>query len=414
MRKVMGRTKGFVATVAALALSMSLVGCGDTESAADDTIKVGFMSDQSGDNALTCNVAAFELAISEINEAGGVLGKQLEPVIVDGQGDTQLYQSLAKELILEEECDVVFQDGTSANRESIRSIFEENESLLIYTTFYEGGVASRYTICTGTSPEQSILPLMEYVDENEVGESVYIIAADYNYGQISALWVEQYCDELGIDVVGIEYAPLGTSQFTSSISKIQESGADLVYTLIVGTAQKSFFDQWVSAGIEDTTLISTCNIAYSYEHISVEAPGLSGMLAAANFFDGTDDEDAIAFAEAVLEISPSEVYMNNESEAVYSSVYLWAEAVEMAGTAETEAVIDAFETDEVSFEAPSGTISIDGATHHATLTVSIVEVQDDHSLKVVEKISDIEPTYLLELGIDLRVEDPQAQYTPLD
>lgn len=88
--------------------------------------------------------------------------------------------------------------------------------------------------------------------------------------------------------------------------------------------------------------------------------------------------------------------------------------MEKAGTAETEAVIDAFDTDEVSVEAPSGTVKVDGATHQAVLTVTIVQVQDDHSLKTLQTTSNIEPSYLKDLGIDIRKEDPQTQYSPLE
>lgn len=418
------KRKKILAALLAAAMAIGVCGCnsgsggGSSSSGSDgDTIKVGFMSDQSGDNALTCNLEAFQLAVDEINESGGVLGKQLDPVIVDGQSDTSKYQTLAKQLILQDNCSVVFQDGTSANREAIRSTFEENKKLLIYPTFYEGGVASRYCFCTGTAPEQSILPLMEYIKDNNLGSNIYILAADYNYGQISAQWVQEYCDQLGMNVVGTEFAPLGTSQFSSTISKIESSGADIVYTLLVGSAQSSFFDQWASANITGIRLASTCNIAYSYEQKKVAAPGLSGMIAAGNFFEdmaNNGDEAAEKFVKAFREKYPDEEYINNQAEGVYTAVYLWKTAVELAGTDETEGVIDAFESDKVSFDAPSGKVSIDGATHHAILTVTIVEVQDDHSLKTLATYPDIEPTYLKDLGIDIRKEDPKKQFSPLE
>lgn len=418
MKKWKMNFKKVTSAVLIATTAIGLVACGSGGSSSSkkdsDTLKVGFMSDQSGDNALTCNVEAFQLAVDEINAAGGVLGKQIEPVIVDGQSDTQRYQNLAKELILDDDCDVVFQDGTSANREAIRSTFEENKKLLIYPTFYEGGVASRYTICTGTNPEQTILPLMQYIKNNNIGSKVYILAADYNYGQISAQWVSEYCDQLGMEVVGTEFAPLGTSQFSSSISKIEKSGADIVYTLLVGSAQGSFFDQWVSADVEGVQLASTCNIAYSYEQKKVAAPGLSGMLSAANFFEDMDTDSAKAFVSAFRAKYPDEACITNQSEAVYASVYLWKAAVEKAGSADTEDVIDAFDTDEISVSAPSGTVKVDGATHQAILTVSIVQVQDDHSLKVVETDENVEPTYLKSLGVDVRKNDPQTQYSPLE
>ncbi len=418
MKKV-GFMKKVGATLLAAMMTMSMAGCGSaagaTSSAASgDTVKIGIMSDTSGDNALTANVEAFQLAIDDLNEKGGVLGKKIEPVFVDGQSNTQRYQELAKQLILEKNCAVVFQDGTSANREACRNVFEQNKKLLIYPTFYEGGVASRYCICTGTGPEQSILPMMEYLVKNKRASKLYILAADYNYGQISAQWVQEYCDELGVEVVGTEFSPLGTSQFSSSISKIQDSGADYVYTLLVGAAQCSFFDQWVSAGISDIGLASTCNICYSYEHKKVD--GLTGMISAANFFEelGNYTNTAKSFVEKFREKYPDEAYITNQAEGAYTAVLLWAAACEKAGTTETEAVIDAFDSDEIIVDAPSGKVSVDGATHQAKLTVSIMEVNDDNVLELLETQSDIEPTYLKNLGIDIRVEDPQKQFSPLE
>lgn len=413
--------KKILSVALVVVLTLSLVACGDSpdsgstggSSSSGDTVKIGWMSDQSGDNALSSNVAAFNLAVSEINAAGGILGKQIEVVNVDGQSNTSRYQQLCKQLILEKGVVAVFQDGISSNREAIRPTCEENKTLLMYPNFYEGGVASRYTMCTGAGPEQTILPLLQYIKDNNIGSSVYIIAADYNYGQISAQWIEEYCDQLGFKKAGTEFIPLGTSQFSSSISKIEESGADIVFTLLVGSAQMSFFSQWISADVKGVKLVSTNNIAYSYEQKKVEAPGLSGMLACATFFEDMTTDAAKKFVADFYKEYPNEECITNQSETAYTSLYLYKAAVEKAGTFETEAVINAFESDEISVDAPSGKVVVDGATHHAKLTVTIVEVQDDHFLKTIATIPDMAPTYLKDLGVDIRKEDPHTQFSPL-
>lgn len=401
----------------------SITGCskGETSSSSTgsskgDTIKVGVLLDQSGENAQTASIEAYKMAFDEINEAGGVLGKQIEPIVVDGQSDTQKYQEMAKKLVLEDNVDVCFSSGTSASREAIRPIFDENKKLYIYPTFYEGGVADKYTYCTGSAPEQAILPLLKYVKENNLGKKVYILAADYNFGQICSQWVQKYCSDLGIEIVGTEYVPLGVSQFNSSISKIQESGADTVYTLLVGSSQFSFFEQWGTAGLNDVRLISTCNIAYSYDHKRVEAPILNGMLAAGTFFEemSTETQAAKEFVGKFRSLYPDETYIYNEPEAAYSAVYLWKKACEEAKAYDTESVIKAFQTGKISFDAPSGKITIDGTTNHAKLTVTIAEVQKDHSLKFVNTSENVEPTYLKDLGIDLTKKNPAKQFSPLD
>ncbi len=398
----------------------SLIGCGKSgssetgSSSGGDTIKVGVLLDQSGENAQTASTHGYQLAFDEINAAGGVLGKKIEPIIVDCQSNTQKYQEMAKKLVLNDKVDVCFSSGTSASREAIRPIFDENKKLYIYPTFYEGGVADKYNLCTGSAPEQAILPLLQYVKDNSIGGKVYILAADYNYGQICSQWVQKYCDQLGMEVVGTEYVPLGVSQFNSSISKIQSSGADMVYTLLVGSSQFSFFEQWGTAGLSNVKLMSTCNIAYSYDHKRVKAPILNGMLAASTFFEEMDTDAAKAFVEKFRDAYPDEPYIYNEAEGAYSAVYLWKAACEKAGTYDTEGVISAFQKNEIGYDAPSGKMTIDGTTNHAKLTVTIAEVQEDHTLKMVKTCEDMEPTYLKELGIDLTKENPSKQYSPLD
>jgi urea ABC transporter substrate-binding protein len=427
MLRTRGKGKVWMAALLSMVtiLSLTTTACGNATGAAasnasgtskdtGDTIKVGFMSNQSGDNAVTTNIEAFEMAVDEINAAGGVLGKQLEPVEVDCQSDTQKFQTLAQQLILDDNCDIVFMNATSANREAARPVFERNKKLLIYDGFYEGGVASRYTLCTAYTPEQAILPLLKYIHDNNLGNKVYVLAADYNYGQICAQWVQEYCDQLGMEVSGTEFVPLGTSQFSSSISKIQNSGANVVFTLLVGAAQESFFDQWASAGITGVQLASSINIGYSYEHKKVAAPGLAGMLASSNFFEEMDTDAAKKFVDDFRERYPKEPYVVNDAEASYTGVYLWKAAVEKAGTTDNEAVIDAFETGDISFDAPSGKVTVDGATHHCSLSVSIAQVQKDHSLKIVEHLDDVQPTYLKDLGVDIRKNDPKKQYSPLE
>lgn len=160
--------------------------------AADKPIKVGMLEDLSGDFSLcgTYKTHAMELAIKEINESGGILGRKVELIAPDCQSDNQRYQEMARKLILDDEVDVIMGAFSSASREAIRPIMEENQTLYFYNNQYEGGVASHYTFCTGAVPEHQVMPLIEYMVKN-YGPRIYTIAADYNFGQLTAQWVKK-------------------------------------------------------------------------------------------------------------------------------------------------------------------------------------------------------------------------------
>src|SRR5690625_4493594 len=176
-----------------------LVACGDDSATSEsdgDTIKLGVLEDRSGDFSLVGiqKIHAVELAVEEINNDGGLLGKEIEIVAPDTQSDDKRYQEMARKLILEDEVDVIMGAFSSASREAIRPIMEEHEMLYFYNNQYEGGVASKYTFPTGAIPEHQVMTVMEYMIDN-YGPNVYTIAADYNFGQITAR-SEEHTSEL--------------------------------------------------------------------------------------------------------------------------------------------------------------------------------------------------------------------------
>ncbi len=412
------KTKRFFALALTTVLATSLMtGCGNGSSGSsnDETIKIGVLEDQSGEFSLVGiqKYHAVELAVAEINEAGGILGKTVEIVAPDTQSDNSKYQEMANQVILDDEVDVIMGAYSSASREAIRPIVEENNALLFYNNQYEGGVASHNVFCTGDVPEHQIQTLMEYMIE-EFGPKVYVIAADYNFGQISADWVEQETMANGGEIVGTEFIPLETSQFSSTISNIQQAQPDVLVTLLVGAAQSSFYEQWATTGIEGLPMASTVNIAQGYEHLLFEAPALENMYITASYIEEVDTEASNAFVERWHAMYPDEPYIGMEAEAEYTGVYLWKEAVEQAGTTDVDAVIEALESG-ISYDGPAGVVTIDGATHHAIRDIYLFSCDENHELTQKSFWEAIEPNWLSKtLGIDLRVEAPNEQYTPLD
>lgn len=407
--------------IASIMTMGAITGCGANSGSSSEagdngkTIKLGVLEDHSGDFSLVGiqKYHAAQLAVEEINAAGGVLGKKIEIVAPDTQSDNTKYQEMAKKLILDDKVAAIMGSYSSASREAIRPIVEENNALLFYNNQYEGGVASHNVFCTGAIPDNQITTLMQAMIK-KYGPKVYTIAADYNFGQISADWVKDTVTKNGGQLVGQEFIPLNVSQFSSTISNIQKAKPDVLVTLLIGTAQSSFYEQWAKTGIKGLPMASTVNIAQAYEHKRFKAPALANMYVTATYMEELDTPGSNEFKERWHKKFPKEPYIGMEAEAEYTGVYLWKTAVEKAGTTEVEKVIKTLESG-VSYDGPAGTVKIDGATHHAYRNVYLVKSDENHNISFIQSWDSVAPSWLSSVkGIDLRKSSPNKQYTPID
>src|SRR5580692_13209861 len=196
---------------------------------AADPIKFGVLEDQSGDFALATigKVHGIQLAADEINAAGGVAGRKLELIIYDTQSDNTRYQEFMRRVLQRDKADVVFAGFSSASREAYRPIVDQLDGFAFYNNQYEGGVCDGHMVVTGAVPEQQFSTLIPWMME-KYGKRVYTIAADYNFGQISAEWVRNIVKQNGGEMVGEEFIPLGVSQFASTIQNIQKAKPDIL------------------------------------------------------------------------------------------------------------------------------------------------------------------------------------------
>src|SRR5690554_3535129 len=203
-------------------LAATAIGLAATAVAAQEPIKIGVLEDQSGDFAAVTSVKvqAIQLVAEEINEEGGIAGRPLELVIYDTQSDNTRHQEMMRRVLQRDKVDVVFSGFSSAAREAYRPIVRQFDGFAFYNNQYEGGVCDANMIITGAVPEQQFSTLIPWMME-KYGNRVYILAADYNFGQISAEWVRHFVDEKGGEVVGEDFIPVGVSQFSSNIQNIQ-------------------------------------------------------------------------------------------------------------------------------------------------------------------------------------------------
>jgi len=363
--------------------STEQTGAGSAAPAAEsagDTIKVGILHSLSGTMAIS-EVSVHDaelLAIKEINEAGGVLGKQIEPIIEDGASDWPTFAEKARKLISSDQVATVFGGWTSASRKAMLPVFEELNGLLWYPVQYEGLEQSPNIMYTGATTNQQIVPSVTWLLENR-GKKFFLLGSDYVFPRTANKIIAAQLAAEGGEVVGEEYTPLGHTDYSTIISKIQAAQPDVVYNTLNGDSNVAFFKQLKDAGIGPDDL-TTLSVSVAEEEVRGIGPDvLAGHLTAWNYYQTTDTEANKKFVEAYKAAYGADRVTSDPAEAGYIAVYLWAAAVEKAGTTDVAAVKAAAAG--LTLDAPGGLVTVDGETQHIHKTVRIGEVQADGMIK---------------------------------
>ena len=378
-----------------------------------EPIKLGVLEDQSGDFALATigKVHGIELAAKEINAKGGIAGRPVDLVIYDTQSDNTRYQQFMRRVLQRDKVDVVFAGFSSASREAYRPIVDQLNGLAFYNNQYEGGVCDSHMIVTGAVPEQQFSTLIPWMMQ-KFGKNVYTIAADYNFGQISAEWVRNIVKQQGGHMVGEEFIPLGVSQFSQTIQNIQKAHPDILMTLLVGTAQASYYGQAHAAGLQ-VPMGSSVNVGQGYEHKRFPPPTLANMYVTTNYIEEVDTPASKAFLGRWHAMFPKEPYVNQEAENSYAALYLYKQMVERAhGSTKRDDLRAVIAKGDVCLDAPEGRTCIDPKSQHTSHTIYLARVNADHSISFPKVWPDIKPYWLGDNGCDLTKSDPHTQYTP--
>ena len=338
-------------------------------------IKLGSVLDNSGNLDIYGKpmVLATQLAAEEINAAGGLLGRKIQVVQYDTQSDIALYTKYAQQLARDDKVDVVHGGITSASREAIRQTFRRGNVLYFYNVLYEGGVCDRNCFVTGTTPAQAVEPIVE-ISQKQWGKKVYVLAADYNYGQITAKWVAHYVKQRGGSVLQTDFFPLDVADFGSTIAKIQAAAPDSVCAALVGGAHLSFFRQWAASGMNKKIPLYSTTFGVGNEHLALSPAEGDGILIAGNYSQedpSPANKDFLArwgkrFGDTkiVHEIAVSQ----------YQGIKLWAEAVTKAGSLDRDKLMKVLESG-ISIQGPAGLVKMDPVTHHASLDIKVMEVK---------------------------------------
>lgn len=365
---------------------------GPTARASSD-IKVGAIFDHTGGINIygIQQSQALHLAVTNINEKGGLLGRKLKLIEYDSQSDLSKYVQYAKTLILRDRIPVLFAGLTSASREVIRPIIRKHKVLYFYSCHYEGGACDKYTFVTGVSASQQMRVLIPWAIK-KYGPKIYIVGPDYNFGTISAIWVNYYAKQYGGEVLGEEFLPLAMTDYSPTNKRIRAAKPDFVFALPVGPNQNGFLEQFAAAGLKDNIGMVSTNYGSGNQQIVVSPNAGEGIVSSLEYFHWAEglgnDELKKLWKKRYGRDEPIIAPAVN----VWNAVHLWAEAVKKAGTIKTDDVIAALESG-LSFNGPNDTVSLRNRSHHLRQNIYIAIGNRQHGFDIIEVHKEVDPFF---------------------
>jgi urea transport system substrate-binding protein len=407
MTKQFSRRKFLVYSSATLGTSILLKACANTSTttesptadsspvsspnttsagASGDTIKVGILHSLSGTMAISEKsvVDAEQLAIEEINNAGGVLGKQIQATVEDGASNWDTFREKATKLIDQDKVVAVFGCWTSASRKNVLPVFEQKNHMLWYPVQYEGQECSKNIFYTGAAPNQQIEPSVDWLLENK-GKEFFLVGSDYVFPRTANNIIKAQLAAKGGKTVGEDYLPLGNTEVTPIITKIKQAlpNGGVIYNTLNGDSNVALFKQLQGAGLGPDKYPSM-SVSIAEEEVKAIGPEyLKGHYAAWNYFQTVDTPANKKFVGAFKEKYGEDRVTNDPMEAAYIAVYLWKQAVEKAGTADDLAKVRAAAYGQ-TFEAPGGLVTME-PNHHIAKIVRIGEVREDGLFEIVNE-----------------------------
>jgi branched-chain amino acid transport system substrate-binding protein len=370
---------------AASALSAAILATG---ALAEDPIKIGIPVGLSGANSVVAPsvVQSAELAAAEINAAGGILGRKIELVVADDGSGAQGAQRAFDSLVFKEEVDVLISMETSAARNAGLPIVNRGRTPYIYTSFYEGRSCSPWMYVNAWVPEQQVAPIVDHFNTAFSAKTYFLIGSDYAFGRGMLEFTRAYIEGTGGTVLGEEYLPMDGSDWTAIISKLKEAGPDALITSTAGGAPNvTLTKQLRAAGVD----IPYGNLAVDEGTAKTMGADATGIFIAASYLTSIPSQENQDFLAAMADKFGDDLKTPNDlSVPQYEAVYAYKAAVEMAGSTDAQAVIDAL--DDVSVLGPRGSIAMN-KQRHAPLTMYLGQVTADGSVEVIQSFENVDP-----------------------
>jgi len=373
--------RSLIAGIAAAGLLLAACGSGDTTESGgsggtdteSSTVKVGVLQSLSGTMSIS-EVAVKDaalLAIKEINASGGVAGRQIQPVVEDGESKPEVFAQKIEKLLTTDKVAVVFGGWTSASRKAMKPVVEGANGLLFYPVQYEGLEVSKNIFYTGATTNQQIVPGLDYLKQAGLTK-VYLVGSDYVFPRTANKQIKAYAAANGLEILGEDYLQLGDTNVQGIVQKVLDAKPQVVFNTLNGDTNVAFFKELKAKG-NTPEQIQTLSVSIAEEETAgVGIDNLVGHLVAWNYYQTTDLPRNKAFVEAFKAEFGADRRTADPIEAGYNSVYIWKAAVEKAGSFDVSAVTAA--AGGLVLDTPEGTVTVHPTNHHVFKTARIGKV----------------------------------------
>ena len=354
----------------------------------DTEVTVGQLHSGTGTMAIseTGAIQAEQLAIDQINAMGGILGRKIKVIKEDGASDWPTFAEKSKKLLINDKVAAVFGCWTSASRKAVLPVFEKENGLLYYPTFYEGLEQSKNVIYTGQEATQQILYGLDWAQKEKKAKSYFLIGSDYIWPRTSMKIARKHVENFQKGkIVGEEYYPLGSTNFGSLMNKIKLAKPDCIFTAVVGGSNVAFYKALKAAGITgDKQLLLTLAVT-EVEMTGVGGENFAGFYSSMKYFQSLDNANNKAFVAAFKAKYGKDAVIGDVTQAGYLGPWLWKAAVEKAGSFDVDKVVAASETGTIDLKtAPEGYVNLD-KNHHLWSKSRIAQGLPDGTFKVVSE-----------------------------
>lgn len=353
--------------------------------AAAGEIDVGVLFSQTGGLSIIEKSLADAtlMAINEINAEGGVNGMMIKPIVEDGASDPKTYNEKASKLVIRDRVPTVFGSYTSASRKAVLPVFEKRNNMYFYPTYYEGFECSKNVIYTGAVPNQQLSNFIPWIVNTLGKKKFFIVGSNYIYPREMAKVSKILIEQEGAEYVADEYLELGHSEWGAMVSKIKDSGCDVVLSNVVGDSVVAFYREFKNQGITHEELPICATVTSEIEIQAMGAEFAVGSYTSFPYFQAIDTPQNKAFIERYRAfVNDPTAVTHHALESSYFQVYLWKQAVEKAGEATPDAIREAIKGQ--TFDAPNGKVTVDPENLHTYLTPRIARWRADGQGEIVD------------------------------
>ena len=359
----------------------------------DTEVTVGQLHSATGTMAIseTGSIQAEQLAIDEINAMGGILGRKIKVIKEDGASDWPTFAEKSRKLLVNDKVATVFGCWTSASRKAVLPIFEKENGLLYYPTFYEGLEQSKNVIYTGQEATQQIIWGLDWAQKEKSAKKFFLVGSDYIWPRTSMKIARKHIENFQKgSVVGEEYYPLGNTNFNSLINKIKIAKPDCIFCAVVGGSNVAFYKQLKAAGITAKKQFLLTLSVTEDEMLGIGGENFEGFYASMKYFQSLDNDNNKKFVAAFKAKYGPKAVIGDVTQAAYLGPWLWKAAVEKAGSFDVDKVVAASPDIELK-TAPEGYVKVH-ENHHLWSKTRIGMGQADGQFKVVAESPElIEP-----------------------